>query len=585
MDYIKDNSFKYGTFLLAGILLLAFVLRVWGISYGMPYPYNLDEKFLVNHSLAFGTGDLNPHVFDWPGTLLMYVLFVIFVFYFLAGYFTGNFISTEDFAISFISDPTNFYLISRCFTVLISTLTVYVTYYIGKKIYNSRTTGLIAALFLAVSPLVTGIAHFTLTDTHLTLIPVLSFIYIYQIVKAGKSKYYFFSGLLMGLGMSIKYNAAALIVPILTAHILNVIHNNPGFLKIVFHKGILLLFFSVVQGFIVGCPFSIIDYSAFYHDILFDISRVTEMGNINAEYTSPFMFYIKVALAKGIGIAITVICFIGVVYAIYRRNSANILSLSFIIFYFAYISSWKVSIDKYLLPIIPFIIINGAMFLTFIYNKYASNVKYGRIFFVIGIFIIIAYPLKRSIIIDIALTNSDTRSLAKEWIENNIPGGTKIAIDSGRVDIAKFSPPINDTPENYYNTFIVKAKSGDNKYLKSGEEMFNKYFQLLNKIPVKISYPLTRIVLSSYGEIDKNISLQRFMDNGVRYVVVSSYAYEGYLSDTYKSNHPEAAEYYTEFYQSINEECILINEFPSEVGKRLGPTIKIYKIPYEESKR
>src|SRR5262249_49500802 len=61
------------------ILALALIIRLVGIQFGLPYVYFTDEALLVNHAVAFGTGDLNPHFFGYP-SLYMYVLFVIYGF-------------------------------------------------------------------------------------------------------------------------------------------------------------------------------------------------------------------------------------------------------------------------------------------------------------------------------------------------------------------------------------------------------------------------------------------------------------------------------------------------------------------------
>jgi hypothetical protein len=582
MDSTRDHSFTSENLFLIGILSLAFALRVWGISYGMPYSFIPDETFLINRSLAFGTGDLNPHFFEWPGSLLMYGLFILYGLYYVFGVIIGLFTSTDDFAISFISDPTHFYTIGRLFTVILSTITVYITYYTGKTYYN-RATGLIGASFLGIVPIASGVSHFTLTDTPLVLFFTLSFIPIYQIVKTAKPKYYIISGLLVGLGMSIKYNAAALVVPLLTAHLLNVFKNHQSYVRIILHKNVLYIILSVILGFIAGCPFAILDYSTFYRDLAHQFSRIHSMGNINAEYPSPLLFYIKTGLIDGLGIGISITCLAGVAYAIYRRHQVDLLLLGSIAIYFIYLSTSKVAVDKYLLPIIPLFLILGASFLATIYQKDIAQFKYRRFLFILGMVLIVVGPLNDSVITDYTLTQKDTRSLAKKWIEDHIPPGTRIAIDAGRLNIAKLSPPINDIPENLYATYVTGGK--DNKYINYETEILSRYHQLrLRALPQK-NYPLTRIVISSDGKIDKDVSLENFREKGVEYVVVSSYAYQGYLSETYRKNHPEAAEHYRNFYKNLERYCILIKEFPSEPKKRQGPFIKIYKIPYFNSKQ
>ena len=62
--------------LLFSILALAFLVRIVGIQFGLPNLYHADEPIIVNHAMAYGTGDFNPHFFKIP-PLVSYLLFVV----------------------------------------------------------------------------------------------------------------------------------------------------------------------------------------------------------------------------------------------------------------------------------------------------------------------------------------------------------------------------------------------------------------------------------------------------------------------------------------------------------------------------
>ena len=49
-----------------GILALAFLLRLVGVQFGLPHLYHADEPIVVNHAVAYGAGDFNPHFFKIP---------------------------------------------------------------------------------------------------------------------------------------------------------------------------------------------------------------------------------------------------------------------------------------------------------------------------------------------------------------------------------------------------------------------------------------------------------------------------------------------------------------------------------------
>jgi hypothetical protein len=564
-------------FYLACILMLSFVLRIYGVNYGLPYAYILDETFVINHSLAFGTGDLNPHFFEWPGSLLMYCLFGLYGVYFVFGSLAGLFGSADEFAIRILSNPTDIYLIGRSFTVLLSTATVYWTYVTGTRYYN-RSTGLIAALFLAASPLASGVSHFVLTDTPLLLGIMIGLAALPGILEEGTWRNYAFSGLVIGLTMSIKYSAGALVVPAVAAHTIRIIKSGNDLRRIVLNGKLLLAFSALLAGFLAGCPFSIIDHELFVADIVHQFSRVHELGNIGAEHSSAAFYYFGV-LMQGVGAGGAALSLMGLVYAFFRPKAQTVLLLIFVFFYGSYISSWKVGIDKYLLPIVPALLILGAKLAIDIYDRFLSKMRLCIPLSALGLSAILIGPLFSAVSTDLTLMRKDTRTLAKEWIEENIPPRNKIAIDAGRFDIAKLSPPVSEVEENLYNTYINDDKKFSNKYIKTEKSILSKYHELRVKVKPAIAYRLQRIIISSDGSVDDDINIDKFIENEVKYVIVSSFAYEGYESGSFIHNHPYAAKFYHDFYQSLDERAVVVKAFNAEPDKRQGPTIKIYKLP------
>ena len=57
--------------LLASILVIALLLRAWGLVYDLPYIYSADEPVNISTSQEIlKTGDWNPHRFDYPSLFL-----------------------------------------------------------------------------------------------------------------------------------------------------------------------------------------------------------------------------------------------------------------------------------------------------------------------------------------------------------------------------------------------------------------------------------------------------------------------------------------------------------------------------------
>ena len=135
--------------ILATTLVIALMVRLMGINWGLPYVFYPDEAMIVNPAAAFGTGDLNPHFFIYP-SLYMYVLSFVYGMSYVFGWLTGVFSSTDDFVRLFFNDATLFYLPGRFIAAFSGVATVALVYVYGRRAYDRRV-GLIAALFLTFS--------------------------------------------------------------------------------------------------------------------------------------------------------------------------------------------------------------------------------------------------------------------------------------------------------------------------------------------------------------------------------------------------------------------------------------------------
>src|SRR5262245_27857442 len=115
------------------VLALALALRLWGIGYGLPWLFYFhDEPQIVLRALRFGTGDLNPHFFIWPGTLMLYLAFFAFAGLFLVGRALGWWAGKAGFAAAYFADPTAFYLLPRLQSVAFGVWGVWLAIGLGR---------------------------------------------------------------------------------------------------------------------------------------------------------------------------------------------------------------------------------------------------------------------------------------------------------------------------------------------------------------------------------------------------------------------------------------------------------------------
>ncbi len=401
---------RFQNLALFAILTLGLSLRLWGIHFGLPFQYHADEPIVVNHALAYGTGDLNPHFFKIP-PLASYLLFGFYGIYFLAGSAAGIFHSVRDFEVLFYRDPSSFYLIGRIILgALCGTAGIYCLYRLALRLAGKRIA-LISAFLLSVCFLHVRDSHYIYPDMPLNLILISSFFIFIRLAESGGLRWHAYSGVLIGLAVAMKYNGVALAVPYLAAAFGR--DRKLNFAACAMAGTVSLIVFSALN------PFWIFDARTFFAEIHQQSQAQTGTGLLHLmEYSMP----------GAVGWPLLIAGAAGVLQALSDRKEQGhqpILAW-FVLGYF--ILLWKAGehYDRYVLPVLPFWLFFAALFL----DKFSKRFTGGR---TLGLAVLVLAaalpPLAKSIYFDRLMSQKDTRTLAREWIEKEIPPGSVIAVD------------------------------------------------------------------------------------------------------------------------------------------------------------
>lgn len=426
---MKAFRFSRETILLSGILVLAFVLRVWGVQFGLPFLYHADEPIVVNHALAFGTGDLNPHFFKIP-PLVSYLLFLCYGLYYVVGLGLGLFHSAKDFETLFFFDPSSFYLIARfVFGVLLGTASVYGIYRLVKGAWNAQAA-LWSSLFLAVNFLHARDSHYIYADIPLVFVLLLGMTVILNGEKnldsgaSGSSsltmaydwKYHLLSGAVIGLAVATKYNGVFLAIPYLWI----------CFRRVSWKQWPVcgcLAAFTAGAVFVLLNPYAVLDHAFF-------AQQLAEQSEANAGGFS-VLHHLTYSLAGALGWPMILLAILGTLFSKDVRSEAVAI---FVIGYYVVLCRFGQPYDRYVLPLIPFMVILAAQWLLALKEK-------SRLFFWILIPFVILPSVIKTIHWDRLMSEPDVRTVAKEWVEAHIPSGSRLALDS-----AFFMPRLEFSP-------------------------------------------------------------------------------------------------------------------------------------------
>ncbi len=337
--------------------------------------------------------------------------------------------------------------ITRLLNVTLSSLVILLVFQIGKEYYNRRV-GLLAALFITVSPLDVVTCHYATSDTTAGFFIVLALLFAGRIYRRGKTIDYICAAVTTAFAFSAKYNGGIAIAPCIIAHVMRY-----GSLRSLYsRKAITLVAVSVsvaIVAFILATPSMLVEPVVTIKDII-GFFRYTANFGMNAELAdmsiSARWFYALRHNFPGfvmiLGPILIPVILIGIPVEIWRDKKAILLAAMLFLYVLVCLPFKPMAHAQYHLLIIPPLIVIAAAVLTQTAN--ISRYKPLPLIMVFCLSVAAVFGLlRRTIEENFFFARSDTRQLAAEWLEKNV-------LDSFYVTAGDYTLPC--TPENKETT-------------------------------------------------------------------------------------------------------------------------------------
>ena len=399
--------------LLAIIIALGFALRIWAIDFGLPFPYHMEEPFYVPASWNLACkGDLDSSLLQ-PHTYLLALSIALS---------EGLHPTVSCDTLSALSPF--FLLLGRLISVGLGTATIVLVYKLGKSLF-STPVGLIGALFTSLNFLHVRESHYgtpDVTTVFLVTATLLSYVQIAQ--KDTARRRYIVASILTALSINGRPTDVFLMLPFAYAHLLACsVFQSPSWRRlrdalcsprIPLSAVAMLVTLVVVHPRLWVNPPGVLRY---WYDFLTIGSRIRYAVD---PLPAP-LFYLR-TLEWGSGLPLTLVMVLGFIWAVRRRAFADILLLGFIVPYFAFASISNVYFARYVIPILPLL---GLLAATFLWEVLPKSQQ--MVWATVVVLILLIQPVARIGRYDSLLMQTDTRTLAKNWIERNIREGAKMA--------------------------------------------------------------------------------------------------------------------------------------------------------------
>ena len=311
---------------LLSILVVAALLRTWGLHFGLPDYFHPDEEKYILMALKIGNSGANPHYFVNP-PLFTYLLFVLYAGLFLILKLVGTIHSSTDFLAYYLDHPSGFMLIARSLSVFFGVLTVFYVHRILRIIVSAKWA-IFGSLLAAVNFSLVRESHYAVPDATMTALLTISLYYLIRFVQEPKNQSLYLSAFFSGIAIATKYTAVWIVPVILLGIIITYRKTIPLLLKQVI---ISLLVCGLT--FWVICPFMLIDTGAFMHDIR-QLSFFSSYGWFGTDYSkSAFWFYLS-SLSWGMGFQLLCLSVLAWGYSISRFRKTPVFLISiFILLY------------------------------------------------------------------------------------------------------------------------------------------------------------------------------------------------------------------------------------------------------------
>ena len=442
--------------LLALILLLAFLVRVYGIDWDQNGLFHPDERSVylrtdcmyrllveapgwescTQHEpfqqaepgfpsltvfLDADRSPLNPHWFPL-GSIILYVMVGIKL---LASPF-------------YTMELRDLALAGRLLSTLADVGTVSMVYLLGKRLYN-KNAGLLAAALVAFAVVHIQHSHYYRPETFSILFTLASFWFMMQVLEKNRIRDSAFLGLFIGLAFATKISTAPILISLAAVYgylFLGALRK-PALLENAALRALLGGFIAIAV-YLFWTPYSILAFPEFLYWNLRELDIVRNAGSVpyTVQYigTPKLLYELQQTVTWGLGYPLGILAWGGFLATIAinlrRPRWGQVLILLWAIPLLIIVARAEVKFLRYTFPLMPVMIVMGAgtalMGIDWLKRRKPAMLKAAHI----ALGTIVAATVFYGLAFQNVYSNPHTAVQASRWINANIPEDTFILTDN-----------------------------------------------------------------------------------------------------------------------------------------------------------
>jgi len=406
--------------LLVCLTLIGGWLRFSSTSFGLPDKYRPDEEYMVSRALGFER-DWNPHFAVYPAAH-MYVQHAVLQGYAsLVGY-------QRSFREVYASDHQSLaYLLARRTSAAFGTATIPATYLAGARAFGP-TAGLAAATIVTFSTIHVRDSKYATTDAPTTFWLTIAIWLLLRVIHVGKVRDSLLAGLVAGFAVANKYPAGALLFGLGLAHFEARRREGRTLWRTFLDLRPYVAVYAAVVAFLCGTPYLVLDWEQTVKDFAYQRGFVANgVGNTLAGWGWSWLVF-KV-MPDSFGLALALLLAAGLVWAVVWPRFGTLSLAGFLLVAFIGMTGSRYSFYRYVLVPLPALVLLAGRLVGDVASGLGRRIgeHRARIVVAAALLVLLVPSMIRDWKLNRILARRDTRTIAREWIQEKLPAGGQIA--------------------------------------------------------------------------------------------------------------------------------------------------------------
>lgn len=428
---------------MGAILIVAAVMRLYGIDFGLPALLDPDELIFIGgaHQL-FESGTLNPGWFGHPATTTIYVVGFVAATVLGIGLSTGHFANPDAFVQALFLDPGIVVLPTRIVMAAFGVACVALTARLAARIGGGPVAALVAGALMAVNPVNITWSQVIRSDIMALTFMLLAALASVKVMERDRPRDRLAACLFVALAITSKWPFAVAFLSLSGALYLRArkVEGTQGFSPLALMRQVAVVGTICVVLVIAISPHLLLDYPT----LLSNLQGEAKVGHLGGTLGGPadnLIYYLSQPVSRGLGLLGAILALVGLFRARSKRAFWAIVGVPAALLLVVIVSQ-AVVWERWAIPLFPALSIAAGLSAERLWASVANRPVALRAAIALGGIVLLAGPPIAAAYSAANERMADNRRLATNWARANLPPGASLMVEHFAFDLVDSDFPI-----------------------------------------------------------------------------------------------------------------------------------------------